>query len=66
MNEPKVGDPCKADWSVEGEFDYGHITKIGTGDESGLVWAELGDCKDFCGDKPTRKDMEGNWIFDGF
>lgn len=63
--EIKVGDACKADAEVEGEFIYGKITKIDR--EAGLAWSDLDwrEREPFCGDLPTRQ-VDGVWLFDSF
>jgi hypothetical protein len=60
----KVGDSCMADPCVEGEFEYGKITRICN--KTGMAYSNL-KCgqKEFCGSIPTEKE-DGSWKFTDF
>lgn len=62
---PQVGDACMADPEVEGEFLYGHITRI---DSNGMAYTDIEISTPdglFVGDVPTFK-QDGVWVFDSF
>lgn len=53
--QPQVGDAIKADIFGEGQYSVGVITSI----EDGLVYADLDDEPEFCGDVPMIRDLDG-------